>query len=245
MRRLTFAGRNRYPIWSPDGQRVAFQSDREGDLGIFWQRADGNGQAERLTKSDQRTSHVPESWSPRGETFLFTATKDSEVTLWSFSLKDRKTNHISSIQSRLPISPVFSPDGRWLAYTSTETGRSQVFVQPFPNTGTKYQISKSGGHHPLWSPDGRELIYDVTAGISEVLNVTTRPTFIFGNPTMLPRGSIIFAGDTSIRPVDMAPDGRIVGTIDVAQIQYGTSSTQQVRVVLNWFEELKQRVPTR
>ena len=71
MRRLTFGGRNRFPVWTADGQRVAFQSDREGDAAIFWQRADGNGPAERLTKPEQGTSHVPDSWSPKNDALLF------------------------------------------------------------------------------------------------------------------------------------------------------------------------------
>jgi Tol biopolymer transport system component len=84
-RRLTFGGNNRFPIWSPDGQRVAFQSDREGDLGIFWQRADGNGAAERLTKPDKGTSHVPESWSPKGDPILVGVKTGPESSLWTLS----------------------------------------------------------------------------------------------------------------------------------------------------------------
>ena len=80
MQRLTFGGNNRFPIWSGDSKRVAFQSDREGDLGILWQAAIG-GKAERLTKADQGTSHAPESWSPKGDTFLYSVTKESEVSL--------------------------------------------------------------------------------------------------------------------------------------------------------------------
>ena len=80
MQRLTFGGNNRFPIWSGDSKRVAFQSDRDGDLGIFWQAAIG-GKAERLTKADQGTSHAPESWSPKGDTFLYSVTKESDVSL--------------------------------------------------------------------------------------------------------------------------------------------------------------------
>lgn len=245
MRRLTFGGRNRFPVWSADGQRVAFQSDREGDLGIFWQRADGTGLAERLTKPEQGAAHLPESWSPDGNTLLFTATKDSNVTVWSLALKDRKAAPFGAVQSKQPISPIFSPNGRWVAYTSIETGRNEIFVQPFPSTDTKYQISKNGGHHALWSADGRELLYDVTAGKSEIVTITSQPIFAIGMPAVLLRGSLLFTGGTSIRPVDMASDGRIVGPIDADQSQQGALVTPQIRVVLNWFEELKQRVPTR
>ena len=225
MRRLTFGGRNRFPVWSADGQRIVFQSDREGDLGLFWQRADGTGPAERLTKAAAGTFHIPESWSSAGDILLFTATtKDSSVTVWTFSVKDRKALPFGAVESKQPISPVFSPDGRWVAYTSIETGRGEVFVQPFPATGTKYQISKNGGHHALWSPDGRELLYDVNSGVSEVLSVRPEPTFTFANPVPLARGSLLFQGNSYIRPVDMTPDGRLLGAIEA-----GTNFT-------NWTE---------
>ena len=173
MRRLTFEGQghNRFPVWSADSQRVAFQSDREGDLGIFWQRADGTGTAERLTKADEGASHIPESWAPDGERFLYNAGKGGATSLWVFSLKDRKAARFDAVES--PASTltgaVFSPDGRWVAYASRE-GRtsSAVYVQPFPPTGAKYQISKNAedGHHPVWSPDGAELCVHAGPGYS-------------------------------------------------------------------------------
>jgi hypothetical protein len=101
----------------------------------------------------------------------------------------------------------------------------------------------------LWSPDGREIIYDVTAGRSEIVSVTTAPSFAVGHPSVLNRGFMWFAGGASMRPVDMAPDGRILGEIDADQGRAsgfsGTLEYQQMRVVLNWFEELKQRVPAK
>jgi Tol biopolymer transport system component len=160
-RRLTVGGNNRFPTWSSDGQRVAFQSDREGDLGIFWQRADGTGTAERLTKPDQGTAHVPESWSPGGDRFLFRVTKGQNVTLWTFSLKDKKPEPFGGVQSTEPTHAVFSPDGRWVAYhiRSNETGRGALWVQPFPATGAKYQVATENPGHLVWSPDGKELFY--------------------------------------------------------------------------------------
>ena len=139
MRQLTFGGKNRFPIWSADGQRVAFQSDREGDLGIFWQRADGSGRADRLTKADQGTSHVPESWSPKEERFLFGVTKGSSVSLWTFSLLDKEATQFTDVQSSNPIQAAFSHDGRWVAYTVTEGAATGIYVQPFPATGALYR----------------------------------------------------------------------------------------------------------
>ena len=92
MRRLTFGRKNRFPIWIANN-RVAFQSDREGDLAIFWQSTVG-GTAERLTKPEPGTSHVPESWSPKHDTLLFSVTKGSDVSLWTYSLQDRKVDAV-------------------------------------------------------------------------------------------------------------------------------------------------------
>jgi Tol biopolymer transport system component len=264
MRRLTFGGRNRFPLWSSNGERVAFQSDREGDLGIFWQRADGSGTADRLTKPDAGTSHVPESWSPKGERFLFGAHKGPDISdpfglnkgnvatdpfsLWMFSLQDKKATPFGQVQSFFPINSVFSPDSRWVAYTSgDEKGVIAIFVQPFPATGAKYQISKDPrSHHPLWSPDGKELYY-IPGPVRSPLavSVTTQPSFAFGNalPVFFPPGT---AGPAVVRNYDMAPDGRAIGVVPAGQTtQSEALAAQQIQVVLNWTEELKRLVPTR
>ncbi len=102
--RLTFEGNNRFPTWSRDSQRVAFQSDRDGDRAIFWQLADGTGKAERLTKPDKGTEHVPESWSPKEETLLFAAVKPSAPrALWTFSRASRKEEPFGDIQTSTVI----------------------------------------------------------------------------------------------------------------------------------------------
>src|SRR5262249_5211185 len=155
LRRLTFEGRNRFPIWSGDSQRVAFQSDREGDLAIFMQRADGNGTAERLTKPEPGVAHIPESLSSDGRTLLFSAKKDATFSLWMLSLADKKVRPFPNVQSAEPIGATFSPDGRWVAYTSNGTAGNTpsptrgVYVQPFPPTGALYQVPKEfNDFHP-------------------------------------------------------------------------------------------------
>src|SRR4029453_18266039 len=102
MRRLTIGGRNRFPVWTADGDRVAFQSDREGDLGIFWQRADGASPAERLTTAEKGTAQVPESWSPKGDHLLLSVMKDSKFTLSAFSMQDKRATNFGLIQSSTP-----------------------------------------------------------------------------------------------------------------------------------------------
>ena len=241
LRRLTFGGRNRFPIWSADGQRVAFQSDREGDPGIFWQRADGSGAAERLTTPEQGTSHVPESWSPKSERFLFGVSKGSSESLWMFSLLDKKATPFADVQSPSPINAAFSPDGRWVAYTDTEGGVTGIYVQPFPATGAQYLLSKSTTVSPLWSRDGREIVSQPQGGRQAVQSITTQPSFSFSAPVLMPRGHMDF-GFTSQRNYDVMPDGRILGVIAAGQTQ--SPGTREIQVVLNWFEELKQRVPS-
>jgi serine/threonine-protein kinase len=251
MRQLTFGGRNRFPIWSADGQHMAFQSDREGDLGIFWQRADGTGAAERITKPDQGTSHVPESWSQDGKRFLFEATKGSNISLWMFSLEDKKAMPFGAVQSGTPITAAFSPDGRWVAYHSDETGRDAIYIQPFPATGAKYQIPKNDliqfDHHPVWSSDGKEIFYIPAQGALAAVSVTTQPSFAFGNAVPVPRTFLTEnSSPSNERNYDLTPDGKIVGAVQASeQSETGTQTAREIRVVLNWFEELKARVPTK
>jgi Tol biopolymer transport system component len=245
MRRLTFGGKNRFPIWSADGRRVAFQSDRDGDLGIFWLPADGNGTAERLTKPEQGTSHVPESWSPDGKRMLMTVTRGPNVSLWILSLDDKKVAPFAAVQSLQPINATFSRDGRWVAYQSNETGTQQVFAQPFPPTGAKYQISKTSGFYPLWFRDGKELSYVPGPGQLGIVNVTTQSSFTFTNLVLVPRGALVVRGPAFERNYDVARDGRIVGVVPASQTQSGAQTSPQVQVVLNWFEDVTQRVPLR
>ena len=240
IRRLTFGGNNRFPIWSADGRRVAFQSDREGDLAVFWQPADG-GTAERLTTPDQGIAHVPESWSSDGEVLLFSATKDFVSSLWMLSMRDRKATPFGNVKdSSLPTNAMFSPDGRWIAYQTGEAGQGEgtTYVQPFPPTGTKYQIARGG--RPLWSRDGKELFFVPAPGRFMTVTVRTDPNFTFTRPVDIPRGFGL-ANPASPRPYDIMPDGRIVG---ISWSGASESGPQQIHVVLNWFEELKARAPT-
>ncbi len=246
IQRLTFGGNNRFPIWSSDSTRVAFQSDREGDLAIFWQPVVGGGTAERLTKPDQGESHAPESWSPKTDRLLFSVTKGSDVSLWTFSLQDRKATPFGEVHSRFPTGARFSPDGQWVAYASTERGtRNTIYVQPFPPTGAKYQLFAKGSdipHEVAWSPDGKELFYNPGVGRFEAVSVRTQPTFAFGNAVAVPR-PFRTAPSNSRTLYDITPGGKFVGLIPAGQTEFGPLATPQIHVILNWFEELQARVP--
>jgi eukaryotic-like serine/threonine-protein kinase len=247
VRRLTFGGRNRFPIWSPDGRYVAFQSDRDGDLAIFARRSDSSGTAERLTKPDAGTSHIPESWSARDDVLSFSVEKDSRFSLWTLSVRDKRAMPFAAIESEIPAASVFSPDGRWIAY---QTGRKSVadvrptaFVQPFPATGTMHQIPNSGAA-PVWSADGRELFY--TAGPRQwvAARVTLQPSFVIGNPVRLPSADLQVWRPDWWRQYDISRDGRRIGLIP-ADKSLIPGNTRVIQVVLNWFEELKQRLPVK
>ncbi len=242
VRRLTFGGNNRLPVWSGDGRRVAFQSDREGDVAVFWQPADG-GAAERLTTPGRGASHVPESWSPDGQVLLFSETKDFITSLWTLSLRDRKATPFSDVKdSMVPTNATFRPDGRWVAYqhkageSGQGGGEATTYVQPFPPTGTRYQIARGG--RPAWSRDGQELFFVPAPGELSVVRVRTEPSFTFTSPTAVPR-RFGFAEPYNPRPFDTLPDGRILGVAPPGQTGSGPA---QIHVVLNWFEELKARV---
>jgi eukaryotic-like serine/threonine-protein kinase len=240
--RLTFGGRNRIPVWSGDGRRIAFQSDRDGDVAIWWQPADiSGGGAERLTTPEAGTAHVPESWSRTDDRLSFSAITGTTTTLWTLSVRDRKASPFDNVRSPSPLNSEFSPDGKWIAYTMRE-GVIAVFVEPFPATGAKVQISRveENGHHPVWSRDGTTLFYIPGAQPLAGVNIATRPAFSVGNPrpTKLPNNNPVGAP----RNFDIAADGRrFIFTTDQGSGTY----SPEVQVVVNWHEELKRLVPIR
>ena len=140
----------------------------------------------------------------------------------------------------------FSNDGHWLAYFSAETGQQEVYVQPFPLTQAKYRISTGGGLDPVWSPDGKQLFYTKGPAIGPrqifAVDIQTQPTFTVGKTTPLPIEGIISTGP---RGYDITPDGKFIVMLPSAAAQSGKASAQQFDVTLNWFEELKQRVPSK
>lgn len=241
-RRLTLpgTGSNRDPVWSADGERVTFQSDREGDLAIWWQRADGSSPAERLTKPDKGESHRPSSWSRDGQTLLFDWGKAGTAAVRTFSLRDKKSTVFAEVPSGFAGRSEFSPDGHWVAYSASD---QRVYVQPFPPTGAKYQAPQvRDDHHPLWSPDGKELFY--IPGNRRLVSVTfnTQPTVSFGTPVEAPRSGFETRASSVPRNFDILPNGKFIGVVAAGQTQTG-SAAPQIQVVLNWFEDVKQRAP--
>jgi serine/threonine-protein kinase len=248
--RLTFGGNNRAPVWSADGAWIVYQSDRDGDRAIFRQRADGTG-TERLTKPEAGEIHTPQSSSADGAYLLFSAQKGSQSRLWTMSLQDKKVTAYGDMNAR---EAAFSPDGRWIVYQMpVDGGINGVFLEPFPRTGSRYQVPLSGsGGHPFWSAKGDEIIMNTGAGSSTVIAVTTKPSVSFGHPEPFPRvGRSEPPPSTDRRSADMVPDGRhiigvvIPGDTVMTRGQATIIDVPQIVVLENWFEELKARVPTK
>jgi serine/threonine-protein kinase len=246
IRQLTFAGKNRYPVWSPDGRFITFQSDREGDLGLFRQRADGSGAAERLTKAEPMTAHEPDSWSPDGNTLLIEIVKDPGRRLSAFSLRDATIADVGEIAVRdrgATIDATFSPDGHWMAYTGRTGNNFGLMVATFPVTAsTPFLIGN--GIHPVWARDGKTLFFRrPTIGDFFATPVTIEPAFSFGVPQRVPATFPDRQSNSSLRNHDITPDGKFISVISVGQ--EGSIATPQVNVVLNWTRELEAKVPGR
>jgi Tol biopolymer transport system component/predicted Ser/Thr protein kinase len=232
--RLTFEGSyNGALAWTPDGKRVTFASDRAGSRNLFWQLADGSGGTERLATSDRQ--QVASSWSPDGQTLAFEQIDPGTgFDLFVYRLKDRKVE--TFLQTRFnEIAPQFSPDGRWLAYVSDESGRNEVYVQPYPGPGGKWQISTEGGTEPVWARNG-ELFYRNGDKMMAV-GTTTKANFSANTPKVLFEGH--YATYNTMPAYDVTPDGQRLLLAKPAE-----QGPQEISVVLNWFEELKQKVPT-
>ena len=200
-------GENHYPIWSADGQRLLFISVRNGQPAIYSQLATGAGMAERLTE----TARAPESYSAVNQALSYitlnTDGGSADYDVWTYSFRDKKAAPLIQVKNSAQHSSRFSPDGKWIAYVSDESGRLELYVQPFPVTGTKIQITKSGGGHPLWSPDGKELYFD-NAGRIFTVAIRTDPKFSAGDPVQTAVGGFIQGPGNYRRQYDITPDGK-------------------------------------
>jgi Tol biopolymer transport system component len=156
--RLNSQGVNYQPAWSPDGNRVAFYSAHRAARGIYWAPADGSGKEELLVAG---SSIFPDSWTPDGKTLLYESTAPARIWMVSVSALagDSKPRMLSEPSPSNEAQAQVSPDGRWMAYVSDESGKSQVYARPFPGPGSKVPISIEAGDTPRWSASGREIFY--------------------------------------------------------------------------------------
>jgi len=258
IRRLTQDGNSTRPVWTPDSKKIAYGSDREKSYGIFLQPADGSGLPERLTSAEEGFQQYPESWSPDGRVLSMARVKpplgQSSWALYTLSLDDpeKKPKLFYDVTTSNEFGSVFSPDGKWIAYASNEGPDVQfgIYVQPYPATGVKYQISRSGGAWPVWAPNGTELIYRLSNAVSAVqkmnaVTIATKPVPAFSSEKELAiQGSV---ATTNYREYDMMPNGKeFVMVLPATQQQAAAPAPPpSIHVVVNWFEELKSRVRDR
>ena len=251
MTRLTFDKKfNHYSLWTPDGKRIVYFSERESGFGsVYWKAADGTGKDEKLASAPDPDQHLlADSWSSDGKTLVMEETPDAvkhDIGMLSMEgdRKYRPLLHEKYDEGGTQI----SPDGRWMAYMSNESGQYEVYVRPFPEVNNgKWQVSTSGGLGPLWSPNGRELFYRSSDSVMAV-SVETGPTFSLGTPKALFRGTYVGGGVSVGSPWDISPDGkRFLMMKEVASTaKPAAEAPRKINIVINWFEELKQRAPAK
>jgi Tol biopolymer transport system component len=238
---------NTNPVWTPDGRRVVFSSVRANapTANLYWRRADATGEAQRLTES--ANAQYPSSWHASGKFLAFeernplTASdlmilpmEGDEASGWK---PGRPTAFLNSPSSERE--PMFSPDGRWMAYVSNEPGRYEVYVRPFGNSGGAWRISTSGGEHPTWSPTTRDLFYSLDGQIMVASYLVDGDSFRAEKPRRL--AETRFVQRAQNRMFDVHPNGnRFVLAADAS----APSGARERKAVFDFgfFDELRRRV---
>jgi len=251
--RLTFdAADDSLAAWTPDGRRIAFSSTRadKSTLNLYWQRSDGTGEIQRLTES--KNNQLATSWHPSGKFLAFH--EISPQTGNDVMILPMEGDEVSGWKPGKPkvflnspfgeTFPIFSPDGRWLAYSSNESGRNEVYVRPFPGPGGKWQISASGGGLPRWSRNRRELLYETLLDNRIMVASYT----VEGDSFRAEKPRLWADGRFMERPLgwdfDLHPDGERVAVAPELETQ--TAARQdKVVFIFNFFDELRRLAPVR
>ena len=243
--RLTRDG-GAYPVWSPDGARVVYAFGHNSASNLYMINADGSGKPERLTTSD--IPQTPTSWSPGANAIAFIQRPTPDTFGIYVLLMDGPSARKPSLflESRDVLwHPDFSPDGHWIAYVSSESGRSEVYIQPFPGPGAKTQVSTAFGSEPIWTAHGRELLFrGATQTTMPIFSAAIEP----GSPLRVGVPHLLFEAKTGEYD-RTAPDRAWDATADgqrlllVRNDASGDKPVTSLHVVLNWTDELKRRVP--
>ena len=237
-------GLDTYPVWTPDGRRLIFSSERAGARNLFWQAADGTGAVDRLTESPNQQSAA--AVSPDGRQLIFS--ENSPAT--GFDVMQMALDGTRRVTPLVP-SPltqrngVISPDGRWLAYETNDSGRGEISVRPFPDvTSGHWQVSTAGGTRPLWAPSGQELFYVSPTSALMRVGVKRAPSWAATTPTLLVDEGYFTNPDAAVgRTYDIAPDGQRFLMIKEGRGSDKTAAPASLIVVQHWVEELKRLVP--
>jgi serine/threonine-protein kinase len=240
--RLSFAGSLNYrAAWLPDGRSLGFTSDRDSGFSrLYTMRADGSGEAVRMFPGD--TTQVDESqWSRDGQWLVYrTGTSDGARDIYARQTRGDTTRVTVSATRYDEYMSALSPDGRWVAYVSVESGREEVYVRPFPQTErARWQVSTAGGAQPMWSHSGRELFYVSAADTMVAVDVPARPEFQTGD-----RRALFSVNQFVLLPfhraIDIEPDDRAF--IMMQRLRTPGIESRDLRVVLNWFEEVRAKL---
>ena len=246
--RLGTEGSNAVPLWTPDGTRVTFTASTGGPINLYGQVADGSQPPDRLTTS--ASAQWPGSWSPDGRVLTFLQARErTGFDIWELAVGGADGPQILSRGPESETHPDFSPDGRWLAYASWGSDGPDVYVKTYPPTEERFRVSTDGGYAPAWSPDGEQIFYVSRCTGSAcgsydqlmVADVETTPTFSASIPRPV-AGAQLFSG-TPTRSWDISPDGQRFLTVQLEERE-NLVPLARINLVLNWFEELKGRVPT-
>jgi Tol biopolymer transport system component len=220
------------PVWSADSAHVYFNSNREGVMNIFRKSADGSGVAERMTTSDRQ--QYPYSVSSDGKTLaLGQQGPQTNWDVWTLPLDDSAEPEPFLETEHVEVAPMFSPDNRWLAYTSDESGQMEIYIRPRTGRG-KWQLSNGGGLWPMWSPDGHQVFYRWGDTV-HVVSITVED-----NAVRASRAEVLveakFASMGPNVPITLAPDGRFV--VFQGDEDENPEAHEHVQIIYNWFNEL-------
>ena len=234
---LPSTGSAQAPLWTPDGHRLIYRLTKNGLRNLFWRSADGSGEEERLTTGE--TLQTTASISHDGAFLLFAdIASETGRDVWMLNLSPREATPHAVLGTRFSEgSATLSPDGRWLAYFSNESGRSEIYLRPFPGPGGKLAISIGGGTEPRWSADGAELFYRNDDKMMAVALRTSGPVPTATAPRLLFEGHYQVS-DTGVAGYDVTADGRFL----MVQPTVQTKPATQITLVLGWFDDLKARM---
>jgi len=236
--RFSFGQKDSSPLWTPDGKWIVFRSSRDGAAHFYRKLADGTGEYEQITDKEPCQIGSPCSFSPNGELITLYGRTAQSQDLWILSLKGRKEIHPFLQMPFLESFPAFSPNGLWIAYTSAESGRWEVYVRPYPGPGGgKWRVSTDGGEEARWSQNGRELVYRFGTQWF-VVDIAAGTEFRAGKPRVLFEGPYINIPGYSY---DVSPDGQRLLVVKGSEQELAVG---QLHVITNWFEELKRLVTT-
>ena len=247
-RLTTDPAEDRSPLWTSDGQRIVFTSRRAGYLELFSRQADGTGADERLLSRAKNLIDLhADGWSPDGSHVLFTevspASPINQCAIGETPIERSSDVRVLVKSDFCNQFSALSPNRLWMAYQSN-VGREEIYVERYPELGSKLQISTDGGVRPLWSRNGRELFFGGLDGRQMfVVPVQSGTTLVAGRPQVLFEAAMI-APAVGSRTYDLAPDGRFI-VILRAEEKTGSGTAPGLILVQNWFEELKRLLPTR